>query len=121
MKHEWIRSFWNDVITQNREALPKYFKEDALIIWHCTKETFTVEQYVKVNCDYPGSWDGEIEKIMEIEDGFVLAGHVVSKDKTVSCHVVSFIELDGEKISKLEEYWADDGEAPEWRKEWHLH
>ena len=117
MKHGWIKSFWNDVISQNRDKLPNYFTKNAEVIWHCTNERFNVEQYVRVNCDYPGSWDGEIEKVVETEDGVIVAGHVISKDKTISCHVVSFITLDGDKISRLEEYWGDDGEAPEWRRD----
>jgi len=32
-----IHSFWNDVLEQNREALPSYFREDAVIRWHCTR------------------------------------------------------------------------------------
>ena len=50
-----INKFWNDVINQNREKLSSYFTEDALIRWHCTNEQFSVQEYIKVNCDYPGN------------------------------------------------------------------
>ena len=110
-----VKSFWNDVISQNREKLPSYFLEDATIFWHCTNEQFSVEEYVKVNCDYPGKWEGEIERIFESGDEVVLAGHVFSLDKKISCHVVSFIKLKDGKIVTLDEYWGDDGDAPDWR------
>ena len=110
-----VKSFWKDVVSQNRDALPSYFTSDALIIWHCTNEQFSVEEYVKVNCDYPGTWSGEIERIVYNGNEIILAGHVYSDDKKISCHVVSFINLANGKISRLEEYWADDGEIPDWR------
>ena len=115
-----IKSFWKAVISQNRAELPSYFTEDASIFWHCTNEQFSVEEYVKVNCDYPGKWEGEIERMVENKDEVILAGHVYSSDKKISCHVVSFIKLVNDKISRLDEYWADDGEAPDWRRKMNL-
>lgn len=38
---------------------------------------FTVEEYIRANCEYPREWDG--------------------------------------KILSLDEYWEDDGAAPQWR------
>ena len=108
---------WIDIITQNRNQLPSYFNEDAVILWPCSNEQFTVAEYVTANCEYPGDWEGEIERLDNQGDRVVLVGHVVSKDHTISCHVVSFLKLEGDKISRMEEYWADDGEAPDWRKE----
>ncbi len=112
-----INTLWNDIINQNRDALPSYFRDDAVIRWHCTNEQFTVDEYIKVNCDYPGRWQGEIERIEESDSKIILVGRVQSFDKTVSCHVTSFIQLLNGKICKMDEYWADDGEVPNWRKE----
>lgn len=112
-----INTLWNDIINQNRDALPSYFRDDAVIRWHCTNEQFTVDEYIKVNCDYPGKWQGEIERIEESDSKIILVGRVQSFDKTVSCHVTSFIQLLNGKICKMDEYWADDGEVPNWRKE----
>lgn len=112
-----INTLWNDIINQNRDALPSYFCDDAVIRWHCTNEQFTVDEYIKVNCDYPGRWQGEIERIEESDSKIILVGRVQSFDKTVSCHVTSFIQLLNGKICKMDEYWADDGEVPNWRKE----
>ena len=58
-----VEEFWNAVILQNREKLPSFFTDDAVIRWHCTNEQFSVLEYVRVNCDYPGKWKGEIERI----------------------------------------------------------
>ena len=66
-----IRAFWSAVLSQDRKALPEYFCRGAVIRWHCSNERFTVEEYVRANCDYPGQWAGEIERI-ERTDGTVI-------------------------------------------------
>lgn len=112
-----IHTFWNDVISQNRDRLLSYFHEDAVIRWHCTNELFTVEEYVRANCEYPHSWDGEIERIEESGSTLILVGRVFPTDKSASFHVVSFIKLEHDLICEMDEYWADDGDIPSWRKE----
>lgn len=110
-----VKAFWRDVFSQNREALQTYFCKDAVIRWHCTNEKFSVQEYIKVNCDYPGEWDGEIERIDTAGETWITVVRVFPKDKSVSFHVVSFIKCKEDRISEMDEYWADDGEAPEWR------
>ncbi len=111
-----IKALWNNIITQNRTALSSYFCDDAVISWHCTNEKFTVDEYIKANCDYPGEWRGEIERLEEFGSEVILVGKVQSADNTISCHVVSLIKLCDDKIYEMDEYWADDGEAPSWRR-----
>lgn len=112
-----VRAFWHDVLTKNREALPSWFCADAVIRWWCSNEQFTVSEYIRANCDYPGEWDGKMERIEQSGDSVVLAGRVFLSDQSASFHVVSFLKLRNDKICELDEYWADDGEAPAWRKE----
>lgn len=50
----------------------------------------------------------------------VLVGRVIPSDKKVSYHVVSFIKITNGLIPEMDEYWSDDGEAPEWRKEMNI-
>ena len=111
-----ISAFWHDVLSKDREALRCYFCDGAVIRWHCSNECFTVAEYIRANCDYPGDWDGTIEHVEETGNTVILAGRVQSADKRTSCHVVSFIRLRDGKISELDEYWADDGDAPDWRR-----
>lgn len=112
-----IEKFWNDVINQNQEKLISYFAEDALIQWPCTNEQFSVQEYIKVNCDYPGNWSGNIELIERMGNQIILAGKVTAKDEKISFHVVSFIKYKDDLITKMVEYWADDSDIPDWRKE----
>ena len=49
-----IYVFCNDVLKQNREKIKKYFADVAYINWHCTNEHFTVDEFIRANCEYPG-------------------------------------------------------------------
>ena len=111
-----LNIFWQDVLSQNRERLPSYFCADAVIRWHCTNEQFTAGEYIRANCDYPGSWKGELERVENLGHTIVLAGRVFPADESASFHVVSFLRLNGDRICEMDEYWADDSEAPAWRK-----
>ena len=115
-----VKTFFNDVISQNEDRLGTYFCEDAVIRWHCSNESFTVEEYTRANCEYPDSWEGEIERLEEYGDEAVVAARVYPKEGNESHHVVSFIRLKDDKIVSIDEYWAEDGEVPEWRKQMHI-
>lgn len=110
-------AFWKDVLSQDREAIRAYFHDDAVINWHCTNERFTVEEFIRANCDYPGQWDGEVERIEEMGDLIVTVTHVYPLDGSASFHAVSFIRMRGDRIASVDEYWSDDGPAPVWRQE----
>ena len=84
-----IQQFWSDVLAQRADEIREYFQADAYVNWHCSNEHFTVEEFIRANCDYPGA----------------------------SFHVTSFIKLKDGKIAAMDEYWADDGEAPKWRQD----
>ena len=91
------------------------FRSDAYINWHCTNEHFNVEEFLLANCEYPGTWDGEVERVEKTNDLFITVTHVYPRDKTLSFHVTSFIQVINDKIVAVDEYWADDGIAPNWR------
>ena len=112
-----VLNFWNDVIEQNPIKLQEYFDTNAIISWHNTNERFTPEEYVIANCEYPGKWCGEVERVEIIDDLIISVTRVWSFDNSISFHATSFIKFCGEKIIVLDEYWGDDGVAPQWRQE----
>lgn len=111
-----INLFVKSVLSQNKTALRSFFCKEAVIRWHCTNELFSVEEYIRANCEYPGDWDGEIERIEEIGNTIIAVIRVFPADKSMSYHVVSFIKIKNDMIIEMDEYWSDDGSAPEWRK-----
>lgn len=115
-----INEFWKAVIAQDEQKIRKYFREDAYINWHCTNEHFNLDEYIIANCEYPGEWDGVVERIEEMDDLLVTVAKVYLKDKSISFHVTSFAKIVDERIASLDEYWADDSDAPQWRLEKHI-
>lgn len=110
-----IYQFWRDVLEQNADALKGYFDEHAYINWHCTNEQFNVDEFIIANCEYPGEWQGEVERVETRDDFVITVAHVYPKDRTLSFHVTSFIKVVDDKIVAVDEYWAEDGVAPDWR------
>lgn len=112
-----VYDFWEAVLQQDAEKMRTYFKENAYVNWHCTNEHFSVEEYIRANCEYPGAWDGRIERVETTGDLTIVVVRVFTCDKALSFHVVSFMRMEEGLISSLDEYWGDDGPAPQWRRE----
>lgn len=115
-----ITQFWIDVLQQDADAIRTYFAPDAWVNWHNTNEHFTVEEFIRANCEYPGDWDGEIQQMMKTATHIITATHVFTKDRIHHFHVTSFIRVAADKILSIDEYWGEDSEAPQWRKEMHI-
>lgn len=115
-----IHKFITAVLDQDAERIREFFHADAYVNWHNTNEHFTVEEYIRANCEYPGNWVGEIERIVQEQDRIVAAIHVYQRNGEISCHCTSFIQLRNDKISGIDEYWGDDGDVPQWRKDKHI-
>lgn len=114
-------AYFASVLSENAEAMRSFFLPDALIRWHNTNECFTVDEFIRVNCEYPDAWAGTIEhefRIGEENSDLVIAACRVWSvtDPRESFHVVSFIRLRDGMIAGIDEYWGDDGEPPEWRR-----
>lgn len=110
-----VKRYWAAVLEQNADAMREYFHVEGYVRWHATNEHFTVEEFIQANCEYPGEWDGEVERIEEVGDLIITAVHVYTRSRSLSFHVVSFIRLKEDKILSVDEYWGDDGIAPKWR------
>ena len=98
-----VYAFQRAVLEQRAEDMAAYFTDDAVVNWHCTNERFTAAEYIRANCDYPGDWDGEVERVCEIPEGVVTVTHVYPTDRSASFHVTSFITLREDKIAVLDE------------------
>jgi hypothetical protein len=109
-------SFISAVARQDAKALGSFFSKDAVICWHDSNEQFTVGEYIRANCEYPGAWNGEIQRVEKIDNGVAIVTKIFSHD--FATFVSAYIKLEGGKISRLDEYYADyNGEIPKWRKD----
>ena len=115
-----VMEFWKVILAQDENAIRQYFHKDAYINWHCTNEHFNVDEFIIVNCEYPGDWDGVVERIERMNDLTITVTSVYPKDRSAFFHVISFIKTANNKIISMDEYWADDGNAPQWRLDKHI-
>lgn len=115
-----IYDFWKSILIQDEKKIRKYFHENAYINWHCTNEQFNVDEFIIANCEYPGDWDGKVERVEVLGDLIITVTNVYPTDRTSSYHVTSFLKIQDDKIISMDEYWADDGSAPQWRLEKHI-
>ena len=112
---EQVIALWNDMDEQNWDNIHIYFEDEAIINWNNTNERFNVEEFVRANCEYPGDWSIKIERLECMENLVISVVKVHLKDNDVSFHATSFFEFNNCKIKLLNEYWGDDGKAPQWR------
>lgn len=110
-----VEDFLKSVVTQNETEMRKFFHKTATIKWYNTNEKFTLDEYIKVNCEYPDEWEGKIEKSEKIKDLIILVALINSKTKNISFYVTSFLKILDNKIIELDEYWGDNGIPPKWR------
>lgn len=112
-----VERYWKAALRQDADGMRAFFHEAAHVDWHNTNERFTVEEFIRANCEYPGRWNGSVERIEENDDVIITVTHVYSLDKGLSFHVTSFFKTRDGKILSIDEYWGDDGMAPKWRLE----
>lgn len=116
-----IHEYWKAVLKQDSAAMRKYLAPEACVRWHNTKEQFTAEEFIRANCEYPDDWEGEIERIEKTGELTITVTHVQAvNNRSLSFHVTSFFVIRNDKIIFLDEYWGDDGPAPEWRQAMHI-
>lgn len=94
-----IISLWQAVAAQDEHKLAQFFTVDARIFWPNTGERFDLPGYLRANCDYPGQWSGQVEKVAE--DGSYSVARVWSPEGVTARTVKS---ISGE-TGKLSRWW----------------
>ena len=110
-----IEAFLKSVVNQNETEMRRFFHKNANIKWHNTNDKFTLDESIKVNCEYPDEWEGKIEKYEKIGNLVILVALISSKTKNISFYVTSFLKILDDKIIEVDEYWGDNGVPPKWR------
>jgi len=111
-------AFLQDIVSKKADAIKGHFAKDAIICWHDSNEQFTLEEFIRANCEYPSTWNCEVERIEKYAKGFVVAAQMDHPEDGFYIKYVSFIELDDyEKVKRLDEYFVAIEEIPQWRKD----
>ena len=110
-----VNQYWEDIVKQDKIVLKSYFLDSAVICWHNTNEQFTLEEFIQANCEYPGNWNGKVKRMEQFGDKIVTVTKIWTEG--LSFHVTSFFLMESDKTRSLDEYWGEDGMAPDWRIE----
>lgn len=102
-----IQQFWSDVLAQRADEIREYFHTDAYVNWHCSNEHFTVEEFIRANCEYPGDWYGEVEKIVTTDDMIITATRVYPKDRSA----FSTLRPSSSSKTKRSSLWMNIGQT----------
>jgi len=113
------KAFMAAVAAQDADALRDFFADDAVINWHDSNESFNVDEYLRANCEYPGSWQADIIRTELSGDTPIFVARVYNGEG-FAVYVTSFVKLIGGKIARLDEYFADCGEPPQWRRDMNI-
>lgn len=115
-----IYGYWEAVLSQDAIKMKSYFQDNAYVNWHDSNEHFTLEEFILANCEYPGAWNGAVERVEKAGNLLITATHVYTEDMSLSFHVVSFIKVLDNKICSIDEYWGQDEAIPQWRLDKHI-
>ncbi|WMJ23313.1 nuclear transport factor 2 family protein [Paludicola sp. MB14-C6] len=111
-----VKDLWNNISIQNWNVIKDYFDDNAVIYWHNTNEKFTINNFITANSVYPGNWEIEVQRLEEIGDLVISVVLVTSKEDGTSFYATSFFQFKDDSIIEISEYWSDNGEPPQWRK-----
>jgi len=109
-------AFMRAVAAQDATVLRGFFAGNAIINWHDSNESFTVDEYIRANCEYPGDWHADVIRT-ELSGNTTIFVAKVYDNEGFAVYVTSFATLDNSKILRLDEYFANIGEPPQWRKD----
>lgn len=106
-KKEFVSAYWNDVITQNNSNLGQYFNSDAVINCHNTNSSFTVAEFIESNSRKLVNLTASIEKNIDTGDQLITMAKIRDSVSNIVFHVTSFIQIENDRISKVNEYWGN--------------
>ncbi len=113
--HKTVKTFWDLIDSKNFEELNSIYSESAVIHLPNTREAFTVKNYIKFNSLYPGNWRVNHISDLNQRNKVITVVTVTDGESTHTC--VAFFTLKDDLIIDQVEYWGENGEAPEWRKD----
>ena len=84
-----VHHFIKAVLAQDEDTIRSYFHKDAYVNWHCSNEHFTVDEFIIANCEYPGDWDGTIERVEHTpRQVFFIAALFFKRKRSDACKAI---------------------------------
>jgi hypothetical protein len=110
---EAINRFWQLFDAAEFEEAGKFISTNAVIRWWNTREQFNKDNFIEANRIYPGRWRIRVDRLESFNNLVVSVVHVSGDD--ISFYTTSFFTFEKGHIIRIDEYWSENSEPPEWR------
>jgi hypothetical protein len=111
---ELIGTYWSATMEQNREALHDCFHESAQIYLHDTNELLDSKSLIDFNCASQIDYKMTVDRINLLDNGQIIT-ITFWQSPEWNGFITSFFTLQDEKIIRMDEYYAQCDELPQWR------
>lgn len=115
-----VDMFWERFDIQDFNSAKELLRDDLEVIWPASRETFAnSSEFIDMNVNFPGRWQFKKFKTKRLSQTEVLSVvNVFSPDADERFFATSIMTLRGGQIARIETYWAQEGNQPEWRKKY---
>lgn len=114
-----VIAFWETMQTNDFAKASQWLSDDFECYWPQSSELIVGRKnFVEINSNYPaqGKWLFKINTI--VCEGNQVVTDVSVTDGVVQARAITFHTVKDGLIAKQVEFWPDNYEAPEWRREW---
>ena len=111
--------FWKAMESNDFNKGSEWLSEDFECYWPQSSELIIGrESFAQMNTNYPanGTWRFNINSV--VCEGNQVVSDVDVTDGTVSARAITFHTVENGLITKQTEFWPDNYDAPEWRRQW---
>lgn len=108
-----VTVFWNLMRSNDFDAVGAVLADDYVLEWPQSNERIRGrDNFAAMNKEYPthGRWQFDINRMVANEREVVT--DVSITDGVQAARALSFFTIEGGRISKMVEFWADDYPAP---------
>ncbi len=116
---EVVIAFWKAAESNDFYKASELLSEDFECYWPQSSELIVGRKnFAEINTNYPvnDTWKFHINSV--ISEGNHVVTDVNVTDGTVSARAITFHTVENEFITKQTEFWPENYEAPEWRRQW---
>lgn len=116
---EVVIAFWKAIESNDFYRAGEWLSEDFECFWPQSSELIMGRvNFALINTNYPanGTWKYHINSIV-CEDNHVVSDVDVT-DGSVSARAITFHTVKNDLITRQTEFWPENFEAPEWRRQW---
>ena len=112
-----VKQFWQLFSEQKWDLAAQLLHPNFHAIWPQSREKMTAKNFIEVNRNYSGNHKIQVIHAFDVGDK-ILTTVWIEADTGQKTFANSIFDIQGDKISRAEEYWSEPYSAPENRRQW---